>query len=93
MLLEYRSEEVYPLSPRLAEELGAGMEILHSYLMDSLYTLMAGKDIQETWLLQPVALLCSPAVRCQALQKLPDHALDPGLQDIRPHLISHRLPG
>jgi len=47
MLLEYGSEEVYPLSPRFAEELGAGMEMLHSYLTDSLYTLMAGKDIRK----------------------------------------------
>lgn len=91
MLLEYGSQEVYPLSPQLAEELGAGMEMLHSYLTDSLYSLMAGKDIRETWLY--VALLCSPAVRCQALQRLSDHALDPGFQDTRPHLISHRLPG
>ena len=50
MLLEYGSQEVYPLSPGFAKELGAGMEILHSYLIESLHTLMGSKDIQETWL-------------------------------------------
>ena len=50
MLLKHGSEEVYPLSARLAEELGAGMEMLYSYLTETLWALMEHKDAGDTWL-------------------------------------------
>jgi len=50
MLLEYGSEEVYPLPGRLVEELGAGMEMLYSNLTESLCALMTNQDVQDTWL-------------------------------------------